>query len=185
MKLHPFCLGALLAASASSFTMIPPAQAVQLADGTTAFAQPPRLVGATATQKAPYINSTYYFTLNLLPDSGEPLGKIVISPEPNVDYAWFDPRGTVAFEGTRDRSESRLPIQDITVDPKTKAITVRFDPPIPPGRTVTLGLYANRNPNTGGVYLYGVTAFPPGEKAYGQFLGFGRIQIYERSRFFW
>ncbi len=53
----------------------------------------------------------------------------MISPEPNVDYAWFDPRGTVAFEGTRDRSESRLPIQDITVDPKTKAITVRLDPP--------------------------------------------------------
>ncbi len=53
MKLHQFCLGALLAVSASSFTVNLPVRAVQLADGTIAFAQPPRLVGATATQKRP------------------------------------------------------------------------------------------------------------------------------------
>jgi hypothetical protein len=182
MNTRQFWLGAALALSASflSGAMLP-ARAVQLSDGRIAFAQPPRLVGATATQKTAYAwGSTYYFTLNLLADAGEPLQKVVIAPEPNVDRAWFDLRDTVAFEGDRDRSEARLPIQDVTVDPKTKAITVTFDPPITPGKTLTVGLYANRNPNTGGVYLYGVTAFPAGEKAYGQFLGYGRIQITDR-----
>ncbi|UBF27046.1 DUF2808 domain-containing protein [Kovacikia minuta CCNUW1] len=169
------CLGNALVSNPNM-----PAQAVQLSDGSVAFAQPPRLVGATATQKAPYISSRYYFTLNLLSDAGEPLQKVVITPEANVDYARFDLGGTVAFEGNRDRSEARLPIQDVTADPKTKAITITFDPPVSPGKTLTVGLYANRNPDTGGIYLYGVTAFPAGEKSYGQFLGYGRIQITNR-----
>lgn len=29
-----------------------------------------------------------------------------------------------------------------------------------------------------GVYLFGVTAFPAGEKSHGQFIGFGRLHFY-------
>ncbi|HEY9294790.1 MAG TPA: DUF2808 domain-containing protein [Phormidium sp.] len=42
-----------------------------------------------------------------------------------------------------------------------------------------------RNPCFSGVYLFGVTAFPQGEKAHGQFLGFGRFHFYDRRNLFW
>ena len=40
--------------------------------------------------------------------------------------------------------------------------TVTFNPPIQPGQTVTVALDATANPWYGGVYLFGVTAYPEG-----------------------
>jgi len=155
-----------------------PARAGQFSDGTTHFVQPPRLNGATATQQTAYFfGSTYYFTLTLPENAGEGLQRVVIAPEAAPDTVQFDVRQTEAFEGTRDRGGAKLPLQSVTQDPATKAITVTFDPAVAPGKTVTIGLYATRNPDIGGIYLYGVTAFPPGAQASGQFLGYGRIQI--------
>jgi hypothetical protein len=57
---------------------------------------------------------------------------------------------------------------------------VVFEPAIAPGKTVTVALRPVQNPNFPGVYLFGVTAFPPGEKVHGQFLGFGRFAIRRR-----
>lgn len=154
------------------------AQAVTLSNGSTSFTQPPRLEGAVATQKAiRFWGSTYYFTLTLPENAGEPLQKVVISPQPAPDRVYFDLQKTEAFEGTADREGTKLPFQTVTQDPKTQAITITFDPAIAVGKTVTIGLYANHNPDGSGTYLYGVTAFPPGQ-ASGQFLGYGRIQIY-------
>ncbi len=48
-----------------------------------------------------------------------------------------------------------------------------------PGTKITIGLKAQQNPQRGGVYLFGVTAFAIGEKPHGQFLGFGRLQFYQ------
>nr|WP_199755917.1 DUF2808 domain-containing protein [Chroococcidiopsis cubana] len=48
-----------------------------------------------------------------------------------------------------------------------------------PGTTVTVALRAKRNPS-GGIYLFGVTAFPTGEKSSGQFLGYGRLHFGSR-----
>jgi hypothetical protein len=70
-------------------------------------------------------------------------------------------------------------LSEVIDDRKTRMVSVTFDPPIAPGQTVTVGLRPVRNPNVGGVYLFGVTAFPAGEKVHGQFLGFGRLQFYE------
>lgn len=163
------------------------ASAVQLANGKTYFEQPPRLEGATATQKTAYFwGSTYYFTLTVPDNAGEPLQKVVITPEPGPDRARFNLKKTEAFERVGKGPRTKLAIKEVTADPKTRAISVIFDPPAAPGRTVTIGLYANRNPDVGGVYLYGVTAFPIGEQTYGQFLGYGRIQIYDnRPSFFY
>ncbi|MBC7973250.1 MAG: DUF2808 domain-containing protein [Verrucomicrobia bacterium] len=156
------------------------AQAVKLSNGTTYFVQPPRLEGAVATQKSTrFWGSTYYFTLTLPANAGEPLQKLVISPQEAPDRVQFDVKQTEAFEGTFEREGTKLPLQTVTQDSKTQAITITFDPAIAAGKTVTIGLYANRNPDAGGAYLYGVTAFPPGEQAFGQFLGYGRIQIYD------
>jgi hypothetical protein len=159
------------------------AQAVQLADGRTYFVQPPRFEGATATQKTAYFwGSTYYFTLTVPENAGESLQKVMIAPEDGPDRARFDVSQTEAVAKTSDR-ETRLPLKAVTQDPKTRAITVTFDQPVAPGSVVRIGLYATRNPDVGGVYLYGVTAYPTGEQPYGQFLGYGRIQITDRDFF--
>ncbi len=62
------------------------------------------------------------------------------------------------------------------------AIRIAFDPPIAPGQTVTVSLQADRNPLQGGVYLFGVTAFPMGESNSGLFLGYGRVNIFDNQR---
>lgn len=156
------------------------AQAVKLSNGTTHFVQVPRLDGAAATQTATrFPGSTYYFTLTLPANAGEPLQKVVIAPQEAPDHVQFNLDQTEVFEGTFDREGAKLPRQTVTQDAKTQAITIAFDPAIAAAKTVTIGLYANRNPDAGGVYLYGVTAFPSGDQAVGQFLGYGRIQIYD------
>jgi hypothetical protein len=176
---YPCLLTASLTGILTGVVGSPIAQAVQLADGTTQFVQPPRLVGATATQKAArFPGSTYFFTLNHLETAGEPLQKVTFVQEVSVDTVRFDPKRTEAFEGTFERSGAQLR-QTSMFDRQTRTMTVIFDPPVPPGKTVTIGLNAIRNPISGGVYLYGVTAFPTGDKPYGQFLGYGRISIYD------
>ncbi len=181
MKVHPWHIPIALALSAGIFSFAAwSAQAIRLADGTTYFANPPRLMTATTTQKgANSPGARYYFTLTIPENAGEPLQKVAIAQQQGIARPRFDLSRTDAFEGTRNRPAARLSLKEVTIDPQTRGIKVTFDPPVPPGKTVTIRLYATRNPNVGGVYLYGVTAFPTGEKPHGQFLGFGRIQIYE------
>jgi len=182
MKIGKWCVKAVFVLLASSGIGLP-AQAVQLADGRTYFVQPPRFEGATAKQKTAYFwGSTYYFTLTVPENAGESLQTVMIAPEDGPDRARFDVRQTEAVAKTSDR-EARLLLKEVTQDPQTRAITVTFDSPVAPGSTVRIGLYATRNPDVGGVYLYGVTAYPTGEKPYGQFLGYGRIQITDREFF--
>lgn len=159
------------------------AQSVQLADGKTYFIQPPRFERATATQKAArFWGSTYYFTLTVPQNAGESLQTVMITPEIAFDRVQFDLNQTEAFEGTTDREGAKLPLQTVTQDPKTQAIAITFNPAVAAGKTVTVGLYATRNPEAGGTYLYGITAFPTGAQAFGQFLGYGRIQIYDSGQ---
>jgi hypothetical protein len=173
-----FSVGTFLIAALSSVAGT--AQAVQLSDGTVFFTSPPRLEGASTTQN--YIRAwsvTYYFTLSIPENSGEPLQKVTIAQNEGTDTVRFSLKETEAFEGTRGHLGAKVPIGDVTSDPKTKAVTVTFNPPIPGRKTVTIALAPRENPAYSGVYLFGVTAFPPGEKSHGQFLGFGRLSIYD------
>jgi len=159
------------------------AQAVQLADGTVYFAYPPQLIAATTTFKeANAWGATYYFTLGIPQNAGEPLQMVAITQRQGTQDIRFDLEHTIAFVGTeRDKGE-RLSLAEVTKEKKTQTISVTFDPPVPPGNTVTIGLRPYQNP-LDGIYLFGVTAFPVGEKSHGQFLGFGRLQFYG-DRFF-
>jgi hypothetical protein len=56
---------------------------------------------------------------------------------------------------------------------------VQFDPPVAPGTTVRVSIPAIANPQSGGTYLFGVTAFPAGENSSGQFLGYSQIRFYQ------
>ena len=160
----------------------PQAQAIQLADGTVYFAQPPRLVAATTTFSGVNMwGATYYFTLRVPQKAGEPLQKVTITQHEGGDDIRFDLEDSRAFEGERHRKGARLTLKEVVRDRKTQTVSVTFDPPVPPGKIVTIGLRPVENPMYSGVYLFAVTAFPRGEKSHGQFSGFGRLHFYNNT----
>lgn len=160
--------------------LTPSAQAVQLADRTVYFNHPPRLLEATTTEKGVRVfGAKYYFTLSVPADAGEPLQRVTIAQREAVDQVRFSLDKTQAF-ADRDR-EQGLSLGEVTADQDAQTVSVVFNPPVQPGKTVTIRLRPRRNPDIGGVYLFGVTAFPQGKKAHGQFLGFGRLHFYNSS----
>jgi len=154
-------------------------QAIQLQDGTVYFAQPPSIVEAATTYQNTYVwGATYYFTINLPENAGEALARVTINQREGMDYVRFKLKDTYAFAGTRSQKGEKLKLKDITSDRKSRTLSLTFDPPVPPGKKITIALKPVQNPTVGGVYLFGVTAYPAGEKSHGQFLGFGRLQFY-------
>jgi len=161
-------------------------QAVQLADGTVYFVQPPRLVAA-ATNRSNTLaaRATYYFTIEVPEDSGEPLQRVVINQRDSAiapRRVLFNPEANFAFVGTRGDRGADLPLGETVFDRETQTIALTFDPPVPSGTTVTIGLRPRRNPQIDGTYLFRVEAFPPGDVAHGQVLGFGRLRFDGRDR---
>jgi hypothetical protein len=156
------------------------AQAIVLQDGTVYFAQPPRLTYTGTTYNDIYVSgATYYFTVSLPDNAGEPLQKITINQYEGVDDIEFEVKKTYAFEGTRSKEGQKLQLTDVSRDKKTISLTL--NPPVSPGKTITIALKPVQNPTIIGVYLFGVTAFPAGEKSHGQFLGYGRLQFYSHG----
>jgi hypothetical protein len=154
-------------------------QAIQLQDGTVYFAQPPDLVDATTTFKAVNVwGATYYFTISIPQKAGEPLQRVTITQQSGGDDIRFKLEDSRAFMGTRNRKGERLTLGEVTQEREKKTVSVTFDPPVSPGQIVTIGLRPVENPRFSGVYLFGVTAYPLGEKSHGQFLGFGRLHFY-------
>lgn len=167
----------------STFTIIAvsavKSPAIELQDGTVYFAQPPRLVKATTTYNTiGIVGATYYFTITLPDNAGEPLQTITINQRQGVDYVNFDLKDSFALGETATSKQQRLEIKNTNIDQKAKTVTLTFDPPVSPGQTITIALKPVQNPLVEGVYLFGVTAYPRGEKAHGQFLGFGRLNFY-------
>jgi Protein of unknown function (DUF2808) len=161
--------------------LTPTILAIELRDGSNHFANPPRLIGATTSQSGAYLwTATYYFTIQIPEDAGEPLQKLTIAPLHSSDRPLFTITKPTAFAGTVRQPGPVLALRTVTLDPQTQIFSISFDPPVTPGQTVTVQLNPVRNPNTGGTYLYGVTAFPPGAQPASQFLGFGRIRIDDR-----
>ncbi|WP_414754463.1 DUF2808 domain-containing protein [Anabaena sp. CCY 9910] len=161
---------------------ISPSQAIQLQDGTVYFVQPPRLVEAVTTySQVNFWGATYYFTVHLPENASEPLQQVIINQHEGVDDIHFDLKNSFAFEGTHSRKGKRIGLKDATDNRQTRTVSIIFDPPVSPGKTITIGLKPWQNPTVSGVYLFGITAFPPGEKTHSQFLGFGRLHFYNDS----
>lgn len=152
--------------------------AVELTDGKVYFIQPPRLLKAVTTFKNVNVpGATYYFTINLPKNAGESLQKVKINQHEGFDRIRFDLDDSFAFRGRPSNRGERLAL-NTTSDRELKTVSLKFNPPVSPGETVTIALKPVRNPGTEGVYLFGVTAFPRGENSHGQFLGFGRFHFY-------
>lgn len=151
--------------------------AVQLRDGKVYFVQAPRLLKTTTTFDDVYAwGATYYFTVKVPSDAGEPLQTVTINQHSGLDNINFDLKDSFAISKSNGKKEELL--LRITEKPKSKTVSLTFNPPVEPGKTITIALKPRRNPSVEGVYLFGVTAFPAGEKSHGQFLGYGRLHFY-------
>ena len=167
----------------ASVVIATPSQTVQFPDGRVAFESGISLVDAYTTFSGVRIRQArYYFDLELPQDLGEPLEKLVIRQRGGSDRIEFRPDRTRAYLGDHDDKGEPLAVTS-SFDEATAEIEVRFDRPIPPGSKVTVGIKPKRNPDYAGVYLFGVTAFPPGEKPIGMYLGPGRLHFYRGSDF--
>ncbi|GAP99900.1 DUF2808 domain-containing protein [Leptolyngbya sp. NIES-2104] len=145
------------------------------------FSHPPRILRVAASATGAFASSTYEFTLTVPKDAGQPLKAVTIAQAENVEVAKFDVRNSKASLGERFASRSEIRLASTGGQPaRPGEITLVFDQPVQPGSTVTVALAVQRNPSWGGVYEFGVTVYPIGENALGQFLGYRRINFYSR-----
>ena len=151
--------------------------------GQTFFNHSPMLIRVASSQMGANIPSTYKFTLTVPPDAGQPLKAVTVTQAENAETIKFDIRNSKAYIGRQLTADSEIRLAsgggDQSAKPGEAAIV--FDQPVLPGNTVTIALSAQKNPVGGGIYLFGVTAYPDGENGLGQFLGYGRIDFYGNS----
>lgn len=159
-------------------------KAVEAPDGTVAFESGIALVDAHTTFSGVRVKQArYYFDLELPNDLGEPLKKVVIKQRTGSDEVEFKPDKTKAYLGNHRNKKEPIELTAF-VDENTEEITVEFNRPVPPGSNVTIAIKPRTNPDYGGVYLFGVTAYPPGDKSVGLYLGPGRLQFYRSNDFY-
>jgi len=154
--------------------------AAQLSDGSTVFTSPPRLVDFfTLENSAGRKGATYYVTVDLLPEAGEPLETLKVAliqgRFTRLDYRTDD---IEVFEGDRSDRQDNYPIEFAEYDETSQTLTIRLAQAVPPGERVTFALEPVRNPTRGGVYLFEVTAAPAGDNPVFQRIGTGRISIF-------
>ncbi len=161
-----------------------PSQAVQAPDGTVAFESAVLLVDAHTTFSGVRVRQArYYFDLELPDNIGEPLQKVVIQQRTGSEEVEFKLEKTNGYFGDHRNKKDSLKLRT-SRDESTGEIIVEFSRPIPPGNNLTIGLKPKSNPDFGGVYLFGVTAYPTGEKARGMYLGVGRLNFYQSGDFY-
>ncbi|PSN14647.1 hypothetical protein C7293_10825 [filamentous cyanobacterium CCT1] len=157
-------------------------EAARLADGRVLFDRPPTLVEAITFDQLASLSSRYHFVIAVPEDAGEPLEAIAITPRDAAQRISFRLDASSAHRGTAYASGPELALASVggvPEDPNT--ILVVLEEPVQPGETVTVSLKTSRNP-WGGVYLFGVTGYPAGAEGVGQYLGLGRIQIYDNDK---
>lgn len=142
------------------------------------FSHPPMLVRSNALQKVASTPSTYEFTISVPADAGAPLKAITITQDQNLETVKFNTKQNKAFPGNRYATGSELPLASVGGQEVPGMTMVVFEQPVQPGSTVTVAVDAKSNPNWGGVYEFGVTAYPTAENGRGQFLGYGRIAFH-------
>lgn len=159
-----------------------PANAYELGNGQTVFIKAPRLIRAAATQVTPSVASTYQFTIHVPKNAGEPLKAVTITQKPGPEQIKFDVSNSKAFIGDSFAGGPGVRLADIGGEQPSNdnTVTIVFDRPVEPGNTVTVSLRALHNPQFGGVYQFGVTAYPIGENSNGLYLGTARLDFLQK-----
>jgi hypothetical protein len=183
-SMRQFSLLALSVGLVLPIALANPARTAQLTDGRSAFDHAPHLVRAASSFHQADAPSTYQFTLTVPVNAGASLQAVRIVQEPNAGIVMFDMSRVHAFRGDSFAGGTAVSLANIGGEKPADAneVMVVFDPPIPPGETVTVSLETDRNPRAAGAYLFGVTAFPTGEHSPGLFLGYGRVDLFENAR---
>lgn len=153
-----------------------------LSDRPTLFSRPLRLISLRVSTRWQYRRADYLFTIDIPTEAAQPLQQVTFSQIEGADYPRYSPQRTYAYENS-DRNQ---PLNITTTDSLAeRTVTVEFDPPVEPGRLVTIAL-SSRNPSDG-TYLYDIAGSPPRTIGLGQRIGIGRLQIYQNSdrRFVW
>lgn len=155
------------------------ANAFDLGDGRRVFENSPILIRSAASFSSANSPSTYQFTIKVPEDAQEALKAVTISPKENAKNINFDLSKNEAFMGDSLAGGADLALANIGGSQinDSNEVTFVFDEAVEPGNTVTVSLKAKRNPSFGGVYLFGVTAFPEGENSPGLYLGSGRLHF--------
>lgn len=177
-RILPLCQTLLVIGAGLSLLPFSATYAVTKTDGTMTLAQS-RLVDTETTYIETSVReATYYFTLEVPATASQPLEQVTFTQRQGVETIRFDQKDSRAFEGTPDRKGQNLPVRLAASDRQNDTLTVTFDRPVPPGKTVTIALRPLRNPTYEGVYLFDLTGFPSPGQTNGQSIGVGRLQFY-------
>lgn len=181
MLLAGFTLAGLGGVVAADLVRSQPVTAVVFPDGTVAFDRPPNLERIRTTRNQTSVRrAAYYFEIDMPAEAGEPLQRLTLEQR-SQQLIRFDLSQTQATVTTAE-GDRTLPIASAQRNPDTDEIEVEFAEAAPPDSQVSVRLLAQRNPRWGGVYQFGVTAFPEGETVRSQFIGYGRLSFYEPDR---
>ncbi len=157
-------------------SLAPQIASVELENRPTLFSYPLDITDVRVDTKWEYRRSNYRFTLDIPEAAEKPVQKITFSQVEGADYPRFSDRRTYAYEGGDRSQKLNISTDD---DWNNRTVTVTFDPPIPPGRQVTVALNAT-NPRDG-IYIYEVAATPPNTEGLGQRVGIERLNFYQGS----
>jgi hypothetical protein len=158
----------------TSFSQLP-AHASEFSSRKSFFERSPRLIRAATSFRGPAALANYSFTIELSLDAGAPMSAVTIGEQPNIEQIPLYPNRSRVFRSESSHGERSIKAQIIDVSSETPEVKVVFEQPIQPGTTVTVSLRA-RNPLYGGIYQFGVTAFPLNNND-GLYLGSGRLQF--------
>lgn len=163
-----------------SWSGLAQSQAVQFDDGRTMFESPPRLVSFFTYDR--YTNdrdATYYVTVGVPEDAGEPLKTLQVSlREGRFTRLDYHINELEVFRGSQGDRQSPLQIEAADYEDETQRLLISLVEAVEPGQQVTFALRPVRNPSRGGVYLFDIFASPAGSDPVPQRVGIGRLNIY-------
>ena len=147
---------------------------VELENRPTLFSRPLNVSNVRVDTNWQYRRSDYRFTIDIPEAAEKPLQTVTFSQVEGADYPKFSTRRTDAYDASDRANKFNITTED---DWDNRTVTVTFDPPIPPGRQVTIALNA-LNPRDG-IYIYEVAAKPPEIAGLGQRIGIERLNFYQ------
>lgn len=139
----------------------------------TFFERSPRITRSATSFRNPGVLANYSVTIDLPKDARQSLKSVAIAQQPNLETIVFYPDRTTAYLGEK-KGDREIPVK--VESAKAGEAVILLEKPLEPGQSVTLSLKA-RNPYYGGIYQFGVTAFPDGNQTQGIYLGLMRLHF--------
>jgi hypothetical protein len=170
-----------LALAVGTMPITAPASAVTLADGTVYFNHVPDMTINGAYGRTVNAPAVYTFTLSVPANADVGVGRVDIDlGEFGSEYT-IDAKKAYVYQvgGDGRRIALRDSAATASTGPRPTMVSVVLAEPILPGQSAQVQLLVYNTPRIGGAHLLGVTAYPVGALAHGQFLGFDRVHVWD------